>query len=177
MKKFISWILLVLVIIPSGICESVDIYSMSNDELVEIFESAREEMLDRGIITELEEGQLLLYVGTYVVGKDIAPGRYDISQTGDLHYTVVIEKYEGAMLDYKNLYDEYVANRDKYESGELQEEPEYPETIDYCIVHDYISEPITIDLSEGQVLNVTYDYFGDDKKLTIKKSTDLFMDE
>lgn len=176
MKKFIACFLLMLVLIPVGICESVDVESLSDSELESMMLSIQEEMASRGIVRELEEGEYVLHVGEYVVGKDIAPGRYILSQIGGARYSITIEEYEGAQAEYDKLYEEYALDLTRYEAGVINEHPVCPNSDEYYF-WDYLSKPISIELLDGQVLHCDAIYFYDWQKATIKKSTGLFMDE
>lgn len=82
MKRVVGLILVLMLICSSALCEGIDFSSMTNDELVDLIESAREECRSRGII---RSGNLS--VGTYVVGKDVAAASYDICTTESESYT------------------------------------------------------------------------------------------
>lgn len=75
MKKILSMILMfVLILTVTAIAEAeYDFTSYSYDELIGI-----RERLDAEIQTRPEAGERVLQPGQYVVGKDIAPGIYDL---------------------------------------------------------------------------------------------------
>lgn len=76
MKKLLSMIVLLAFTasISAAIAEtSFDFTSYSYDELIGI-----KELLDTEIATRPEAGERILQPGQYVVGKDIAPGVYDL---------------------------------------------------------------------------------------------------
>ena len=179
MKKFIACVLLVLMLAQSGLSEveNFDVSSLSDSDLESALNDIQEEMVSRGIVRELEEGEYVLYAGSYVVGKDIAPGRYTVSPIGGLTYEIVIEEYEGARSEYSSLYDEYSLEMTRYEAGVLDEKPTPPNRDDYYFRDSLINDPMTIELRDGQVLYADGYYYHDYQKLAIKKSTGLFMDE
>ena len=177
MKRFFVYFLLMLVLIPVGICESVDVESLSDSELESVMLSIQKEMVSRGIVRELEEGEYVLHTGEYIVGKDIAPGRYILSPIGGVRYSITIEEYEGAEDEYNNLYEEYSLDLTRYEAGVINEPPVCPESDEYYFSDYLIGDPMTIELLDGQVLHSDAIYYYDWQKVTIKKSTGLFMDE
>lgn len=76
MRKFISVLLLLCLIVATASAELPDLTSMSFETLNELKNSVDKEYFSRP-----EATHRLLYAGTYVVGKDIAPGDYVIAVT------------------------------------------------------------------------------------------------
>ena len=76
MKKLLSLIVLLVLTaaIPTALAEAAfDFSGYSYDELIGV-----KEQLDAEIATRPEAGERILQPGQYVVGKDIAPGVYDL---------------------------------------------------------------------------------------------------
>lgn len=74
MKKFVVCLIMMVVLcLNLAIAESVDLSSMTIDELVSLQQKITVEMFDRfGLLQTNRIGR-----GCYVVGKDIKPGYYD----------------------------------------------------------------------------------------------------
>lgn len=76
MKKFVTLMIAVFVIVSSAICancEELDVASMSTDDLLAIYNTIQSELYSRiGMTDNNYVGQ-----GIYVVGKDIKAGSYD----------------------------------------------------------------------------------------------------
>lgn len=74
MKRFIAWILLLVLVMPAAVAEAdFDFTGYSYDQLIDI-----REQLDAEIDTRPEAGARTLQPGQYAVGKDIAQGIYDL---------------------------------------------------------------------------------------------------
>lgn len=95
MKKLLKYTVLVIVIlsvfVSAGLGEEIDISSLSDDELLTINETVKQEMSARELL-ELP----IIPVGTYVVGEDIKEGNYSITGKGQQTILIVhtIESYE-----------------------------------------------------------------------------------
>lgn len=73
MKKFIVFLLLVVLSVTPAFAEEYDVSSLSTEELIALLENVRLELTERiGLVEDNRIGQ-----GVYVVGKDIKAGSYD----------------------------------------------------------------------------------------------------
>lgn len=164
MKKFVSFIAVFMLTICVGLGESTSFNpeEYSDDDLLTIVNSIEEELISRGIIRELEEGEVEITNGEYVVGEDLPSGRYLISILGGGSVAYTVEKYKGAEDDYLNKL--------------VSSTNEYPSPSDYYEMDIIITEK-DIRLDEGNILKIQILEDNALQKVTIKKSTGLFMDE
>lgn len=78
MKRIFAVLLVAAVLLGiPAYAESVDLKSLSDRELLSLYESVRTEMAERGITAARS-----LRAGTYIIGEDILPGTYLITCTG-----------------------------------------------------------------------------------------------
>lgn len=167
MKKFIVCVLLVLMLVPSGLSEmeNFDVSSLSDGQLLTIYEAVEQEVGNRG----LKANKKPIATGAYVVGKDIAPGKYVISQIGDLNFIMTIEKFEGA----EEKYDSDVS---EYKSSGMDNGSSEPQTDDYYMHWGFLKEPTLIELLDGNVLTLEGTYQFDSQQIMIEQFNGLFMD-
>lgn len=167
MKKFIAGVLLVLMLAPSGLSEmeNFDVSSLSDGQILMIYEVVEQEVGNRG----LKSNKKPIATGTYVVGEDIAPGKYVISQIGDLDFRMTIEKFEGA----EEKYDSDVS---EYESSGMDNGSSEPQRDDYYVDGGYVKAPTLIELLDGNVLTLEGTYWFDSQQIMIEQFNGLFMD-
>lgn len=79
MKKFVSTILIVLLLVGCAYAETLDVSSMTDDELLSAYESIKAEMESRDLQAVTER---TLREGKYIIGKDIPAGSYAITCIG-----------------------------------------------------------------------------------------------
>ena len=89
MKKFLSFLLAVLLLVPICACAEVDVKALSTDELIKLRASIVDELMARG---EMKSANVP--AGEYTVGEDIPAGSYSIT-TDQIIVTVIINEYEG----------------------------------------------------------------------------------
>ena len=79
MKRFLHVIIAVLLLFTgiAAFADNADLKSLSDDELLSLYENVREEIATRGLSTVRS-----LRSGKYIVGKDILPGFYRLTCTG-----------------------------------------------------------------------------------------------
>ena len=70
-RRFLCCLLVCLLLIPSAFASSVDLSSMSDDEIVALLTQVNNEIVSRGINKTAKLTQ-----GGYIAGKDIPAGRY-----------------------------------------------------------------------------------------------------
>lgn len=73
MKKLLSFVLALVLMVPVALAESIDLSSMSVDELIALKASIVGELMSREEIKEAN-----IPAGSYTVGKDIPVGAYSI---------------------------------------------------------------------------------------------------
>lgn len=79
MKKLISLFLICLLAFGAvASAEGIDLAAMSNDELTDLYEMVKAEMIKRNI--PLSNAQTLIE-GRYIIGKDVQAGSYTITCT------------------------------------------------------------------------------------------------
>ena len=83
MKKLLTVISILSLVFCSisGLSEGIDLKSMSDEELIELELAVREEISNRRDGTDF-----VLYPGNYIIGEDIASGRYILRPTKFLGY-------------------------------------------------------------------------------------------
>ena len=69
--RFLCLLLIAALLVPAAAADSMDLSSLSNDEIVALLEKVNEEVVQRGISKTAK-----LPKGTYVAGTDIPAGRY-----------------------------------------------------------------------------------------------------
>ena len=69
--RFLCLLLIAVLLVPAAAADSMDLSSLSNDEIVALLEKVNEEVVQRGISKTAK-----LPKGTYVAGTDIPAGRY-----------------------------------------------------------------------------------------------------
>lgn len=69
--RFVCILVIFLLLIPVAVADTVDLSSMSNDEIVALLDEVNEEIVRRGINKTAKLPQ-----GTYIAGSDIPAGRY-----------------------------------------------------------------------------------------------------
>lgn len=188
MKKFTALCFTVIIMATSTTAfadASIDFSSYSIEELFTI----RKE-LDTAIFEK--DGKVIAELGDYVVGTDIAAGKYIIKpyyandtdkeagESAGVSYT--IENYVGASKDYYALENEYNAayqtaiTADK--AGEAVTWPTKPTFLDYYVIKDKLIEAPDqserIELQEGQVLS--FNSWGYPVIITLEKASGLFME-
>ena len=96
MRKFVS---LVLVLLCLLVCfaesQPTDIKSVSNEDLIQLYSSIKDELKTRGI-SEPGSNEIPLYSGIYTCGKDFEPGSYNLVIDGDYERMEIIigDSYE-----------------------------------------------------------------------------------
>lgn len=89
MKKALSCLLAVFLVVPVLAYADVDVKSLSTEELIALRVSIAAELMDRG-----EMKSATVPAGEYIVGEDIPAGSYSIT-TNQILVTVVIGDYDG----------------------------------------------------------------------------------
>ena len=86
MKKFLAALLILsLLTVPTLAESSIDLASMSLDELIALREEVEAEIKEKGGAVEYD-----LSAGKYIVGVDIAPGSYVITAAEECDGTVTV---------------------------------------------------------------------------------------
>ena len=70
-RRFIWLLVIAALLIPVAVADSVDLSSMSNDEIIALLENVNSEIVRRGIGKTAK-----LPKGTYIAGNDIPAGKY-----------------------------------------------------------------------------------------------------
>lgn len=111
MKKVIA-LIIVLMFGVFALAEGIDFASYNNEQISELMEAIRVEMANRGI---LRSGDL--YEGSHIVGKDVAPGTYSISASGQSMYYIfdTVENFDmyTRLLYTEDLMPRYVSVNEK----------------------------------------------------------------
>lgn len=70
-RRFLCCLLVALLLIPAALADTVNLSSLSNEELVALLTQINQEIVDRGInkVAKLPQG-------AYIAGKDLPAGRY-----------------------------------------------------------------------------------------------------
>lgn len=89
MKRFLCFLVMVILVIPSLACAEIDIKTLSTDELLSLKLLIIQELIDRG-----EVKSATVPAGEYIVGEDIPAGSYSMS-TDQILVTVVVNEYDG----------------------------------------------------------------------------------
>ena len=109
MKKFavVISILLLVFCYFSAFGEGIDLDSLNDDELSELYDNVREEMFARGVIIEED-----FAFGDYVVGKDIRAGSYTLIFSNVVNRTgAQVYIYKTSVKDENGLvFHEFVRN-------------------------------------------------------------------
>lgn len=79
MKKFALLLVFLLTFAPFANAESIDIHSMSSEELTSLRTAINAELLSRGI-----EKEVTVPPGRYTVGVDVPAGVYTLNHSGAL---------------------------------------------------------------------------------------------
>lgn len=180
MKKFkmITGIVCGLILSVAPVMASgIDFSGKSVDELLAIRSEVDEALFNAG-------GKTILYPGEYVVGQDIAAGRYTITpfsttteriSTG---YNCIIYKTKDAKAELDAATEAYVIqyySTPEEERGKIESVKEY----DYIVkqINSSNEDPATISLEEGQMMYIEWvTIFDPNIQLTIEKASGLFMD-
>jgi len=135
MNKLVMLLAFILVFsFTTVLAESIDFSEMSNDEVSSLYNGIREEMFNRGIARSGE-----LCEGEYVVGKDIAPGAYNISSTDEYYSTYYLFTDSELYAAFKEL------------------QKSLPVYIECTHLSSMMDDGTTkIDLKEGDVLLINY---------------------
>lgn len=184
MYRIISLCLLIMILVVGfGSAEksedlNFDFSNMSLDYLLDVKKEIDSELASRN-------GIPILHSGNYIVGRDIASGRYVITDHAKNEnysnaWTIRTCKSETSVSDYNLARMEYDAafemadlNR---ESGEEYSYPEQVNRLEYFEDRSLASNStISIFLEEGQMLSV-YRNYSKEGVLTIEQATGLFMD-
>lgn len=124
MKKFIALALCAVMLGSLGLAEEIDISGMSVDELL-----ALRVRIDDQLAAMLPSDSSAIFRGVYIVGTDIAPGKY------------VFECTEVSVDDYGQL-----------EINESEDEDGYREEI--LDVNIYPGDKCYLDLTEGMLMEI-----------------------
>lgn len=79
MKKLIVWLLAAALLLGCACAEALDFSRMSDDEVMAVYDAAKQELAERGLIAGTER---TLREGKYIIGKDIPAGDYTITCIG-----------------------------------------------------------------------------------------------
>ena len=83
--RFICFFLICILLIPIAAAESLDLSSMTDDEIVDLYDKLTNEIVTRGM-----EKTATLPAGKYIAGKDIPVGSYIITcSTDESHHGIV----------------------------------------------------------------------------------------
>ena len=124
MKKFLCLVFVVALLSTVALAESLDISSLSDDDLLALKTQVDQAISDRGLITET-----LLPSGHFTAGVDIAPGTYVVHVPGKNQHNARLSIY---------------AQKDDLENGE----PIYER-----FISSQTDEYLYIALNEGNVLD------------------------
>ncbi len=124
MKKFLCLLIALLLVGTIALSESVDLSSMTNDELLALKDQVVQEINERGITTDPH-----LLSGIYIAGSDITPGKY------------IIHVPSGQSSGYIYVYE----NKEKLEKNESAYE--------HYIVYDK-EQDFYVSLEESNVLSI-----------------------
>ncbi len=91
--RFVCLMLVCLLLIPVAVADTVDLSSMSNDEIVALLNSVNAEIVSRGIDKTANLPQ-----GSYIGGKDLPAGKYIFTckATGDAWGNVTVKTDGGS---------------------------------------------------------------------------------
>ena len=183
MKKIASFIIVCLVLIASfnvGASE-IDLTGKTVEELLEIRNTIN------NILAEQKE-LITMECGTYVVGRDIAPGSYtltlyavDPENVTPIYYTIWRSTED--KQNYEAAHNEY--DRDYYAAFDLEmdgKEYTYPAEVNDALYCEVCEERVVngasfrVNLEEGFILKLEDSRNNDGHILTIEKTTGLFME-
>ena len=91
-RRFLCCLLVLLLLIPAALADTVDLSSLSDDELIALLDQVNAEVVSRGINKTAKLPQ-----GSYIGGKDLPVGRYIFTcmATGDDWGNVTVYTDEG----------------------------------------------------------------------------------
>lgn len=106
MKKIVAFVFILIMMVSMFLSsEATDYSNYSTEELISLIDEIRDELLLRG---DIKSGPLAK--GSYIVGEDILPGKYEVSlQDGSEHVMIVIFSSED---DYKRFNSDDYINAD-----------------------------------------------------------------
>lgn len=110
MKKIVCFVLMAVLLVTPVYASDIDLSSLSDEELQELQARVGEEITNR----ELSES-VILQVGTYYVGTDIAPGSYifsDAETDGTEGSWLLLYENEEKMKDYSWFGNEVIEKGD-----------------------------------------------------------------
>ena len=82
MKRICLLLFATIMLFSTALADGVELTAMTDDQLIELHTQIEEEMTNRNITGEH------LYIGEYIAGEDIEPGRYVVS---------VVDAYDSAI--------------------------------------------------------------------------------
>lgn len=129
MKKILALVLALLLMSGVALSEELNLQAMTDEQLMEYYTQIVTELMNRGILNEH------LYVGEYIVGEDLEPGRYVLS---------VVEAYENK---YENAYIEYQVLEYNASSGKW-------DRLTFVDLY-HVGEKTSVTLKEGQKLKIS----------------------
>lgn len=181
MRKIICIMLMMSILVCGAIAEgslNVDVKAMDTDELLLLSDGIDAELTERGYFPSLPIGQ-------YLVGRDIAAGRYMVQEHSNEEdwyraWSILVYKTLESIAEYDAACIEYYAAYDKAEKDEENgNEPIYPSKVvdsNYYSTYDLSSgASMAFTLNEGEVMMVKKVY-AEDAYLTISEFPSLFMD-
>ena len=92
-RRFVCVLVVCFLLIPSAVADTVNLSSMTNDEIVALLDQVNAEIVSRGINKTASLPQ-----GSYIGGKDLPVGRYIFTckATGDDWGNVTVKSEGGA---------------------------------------------------------------------------------
>ena len=174
-------VVLSLCVFSFSFADTCDFSNSTVEELLQLQEQIQEELFEKGQFVEIGSGE-------FVVGKDIAPGSYEITFFEKSYNMCFVDlivyntpesrmKYESAKRDSQLRWAaiEEIINND---SAVQISEPEMLDDSLYIATnlseYRYVGDVIRVTLSEGQLLYLKYD--GNKVSAVIKKAQGLFME-
>lgn len=135
-RALISLLVIFTLFTTTAYASSIDLESMTTDELIELKDKIYQEIMERVQDEGVEEP---IYQGTYIVGEDIKPGKYVIVFRNEFEDKTKRDLFRGYIKCYTN--QDAAINDNCYFSDLL-----------------IIDEECGIDLEDGNVLVVASNY-------------------
>lgn len=159
MKKVLLMVFAMVFLFTSAFAESFNYPDLTDDALLEIYNSARQELITRGILAGLER---TLREGKYIIGKDIPAGNYTITcistageSAGDVFGALggMMDAADDSSADWGNLYGSFGGLIGDYINMSAEIIGDYGD-----VLHSYSmknGDSFVITLEEGTALKIS----------------------
>lgn len=99
MKRFLIVLLTLSLFVPCAFAESIDLKSMTTDDLVALRDAVNAELAKRNFA----EKEVVVPLGNYIVGEDIPVGTYTVLPGGSITSMVTVYNQRGDVVAYYTM--------------------------------------------------------------------------